>query len=54
MPFDNLHRTQFGDIDLLLDARSRLSNKTDWVQGRFRDGDRVCLAASVMAIVSVL
>jgi hypothetical protein len=51
MPFDNPHQTPFGDADLLRDARSRISGKSDWVQGRFQDGNRYCLVAA-LAVVS--
>ena len=47
MPFDNPHQTQFGDIDLLLAARSRLSDKNDWVQRHYQHGDRLCLVAAL-------
>jgi hypothetical protein len=47
MPFDNPHQTQFGDIDLLLDARSRLSSSGGWVQQRYQDGNRLCLVAAL-------
>ena len=46
MPFDNPHQTPFGDADLLRDARSRISGKSDWVQRRFQDGNRYCLVAA--------
>jgi hypothetical protein len=45
MPFDAPYQTPFGDIELLTDARSRISNRKSWVQGRFQDGDRYCLVA---------
>ena len=51
MPFDNPPRTPFGDIELLWEARSRISNRDHWVQGRFQDGDRYCLIA-VLSLVS--
>jgi hypothetical protein len=47
MPFDAPYRTPFGDIELLTDARSRISNRKTWVQGRFQDGDRHCLVAAL-------
>jgi hypothetical protein len=51
MPFDNPPGTPFGDIGLLWDARSRISSRDQWVQGRFEDGDRHCLVA-VLSLVS--
>ena len=47
MPFDAPYQTPFGDIELLTDARSRISNRKTWVQGGFRDGDRHCLVAAL-------
>ena len=51
MPFDNPPGTPFGDIELLWDARSRISNRDHWVKGRYQDGDRHCLIA-VLSLVS--
>jgi hypothetical protein len=50
MPFDNPHETPFGDLELLRDARSHISDKRDWVQGRYRDGDRYCLVATLTMV----
>ena len=47
MPFDAPYQTPFGDIELLTDARSRISNRKTWVQGSFQDGDRHCLVAAL-------
>ena len=47
MPFDAPYQTPFGDIELLTDARSRISSRKSWVQGRFQDGDRHCLVAAL-------
>ena len=47
MPFDNPHQTPSGDLDILLDARNRISGSDAWVQGRFRDGDRHCLVGAL-------
>ena len=47
MPLDALYQTPFGDIALLTDARSRISNRKFWMQSRFRDGDRHCLIAAL-------
>jgi hypothetical protein len=47
MPFDAPYQTPFGDIELLTDARSRISNRKSWVQGSFQDGDRHCLVAAL-------
>ena len=48
MPFDNPHQTPFGDLELLADARNRISDQNKWTKGRFKDGDhRYCLVASL-------
>ena len=47
MPFDAPYQTPFGDIELLMDARSRISNRKSWVQCRFQDGERHCLVAAL-------
>ena len=50
MPFDNLPGTPFSDIQLLWDARNRISDRDHWVQGRFEDGDRHCLVAALSLV----
>jgi hypothetical protein len=50
MPFDNPHQLPFGDSELLREARSRISSRADWVQGRFRDGRRECLVAALSVV----
>ena len=50
MPFDNPHQTPFGDAELLRDARSRVSSRSDWVQGRFQDGDRLCIVGALSLV----
>jgi hypothetical protein len=50
MPFDNPHQTPFCDIELLLDARSLISDRGDWAQGRFRDQNRRCLVAALSSV----
>jgi hypothetical protein len=47
MPFDAPHQMPFGDIELLMDARSRISDRKSWVQDRFQDRDRHCLVAAL-------
>ena len=47
MPFDNPHQTPFGDLELLMEARDRISRKEAWVQGHFQKGGRYCLVASL-------
>ena len=50
MPFDNPHQTPFGDAELLWDARSRVSTRSDWVQGRFQDGNRLCIVGALSLV----
>ena len=47
MPFDNPHQTPFGDLELLMEARGRISSRDTWVQGHFRKEGRYCLVASL-------
>jgi hypothetical protein len=47
MPFDNPHQTPFGDLELLMEARDRISSREAWVRGHFRKGGRYCLVASL-------
>lgn len=47
MPFDNPHQNPFGDLELLIDARDRISTHAKWMQGGFRDGERHCLVAAL-------
>ncbi len=47
MPLDNPHEVPFGDLEILMDARNGISRRQSWVQGRFEDGDRHCLVASL-------
>ena len=50
MPFDNPHQTPFGDAELLWEARSRVSTRSDWVQGRFQDGNRLCIVGALSLV----
>ena len=50
MPFDNPYQTPFGDIELLQDARRLISDRRDWVQDRFQDGNRLCLVAALSSV----
>ena len=47
MPFDNPHEAPVGDLEILFDARTRISRTELWTKGRFRDGDRLCLVAAL-------
>ena len=47
MPFDSPSQMPFGDIELLMEARSRICDRKCWVQGRFQDGDRHCLVTAL-------
>ena len=50
MPFDNPHQTPFGDAELLREARSRVSTRSDWVQGRFQDSNRLCIVGALSLV----
>jgi hypothetical protein len=50
MPFDSPSQMPFGDIELLIDARSRISDRKSWVRHRFQDGDRYCLVAALSVV----
>ena len=50
MPFDNPHETPLGDTGLLWDARSRISTRSDWVQGRYQDGNRLCIVGALSLV----
>jgi hypothetical protein len=47
MPFDNPHQTPFGDLELLMETRGRISRKEAWIRGHFRKRGRYCLVASL-------
>jgi hypothetical protein len=47
MPFDNPHQTPYGDLELLIEARGRISSREAWVRGHFRRGGRYCLVAAL-------
>jgi hypothetical protein len=50
MPFDNPHQTPAGDAELLCDARSRISTRNDWVQGSYKDGNRLCIVGALSLV----
>ena len=45
MPFDNPHQTPVGDLELLMDARSRIVDQSTWLKRNYRHGERHCLVA---------
>jgi hypothetical protein len=47
MPFDNPRQTPFGDLELLMEARGRISSRDTWVQGHFQKERRYCLVAAL-------
>jgi hypothetical protein len=47
MPFDNPHQTPYGDLELLMKARGRISERDAWVRGHFQKGGRYCMVASL-------
>lgn len=47
MPFDIPHPVPVGDLQILLDARDRISDREAWLKQCFKDGDRHCLVAAL-------
>jgi hypothetical protein len=47
MPFDNPHQTPYGDLELLMEARGRISSREAWVRGHFQKEGHYCLVASL-------
>jgi hypothetical protein len=47
MPFDNPHQVPISDLEILVDARGRISDKNSWVKWRFQDGNRYCLVGAL-------
>jgi hypothetical protein len=47
MPFDNPNHGPYGHIEILLDARARISDGNRWLKGDFQKGDRHCLVAAL-------
>jgi hypothetical protein len=50
MPFDSLNQNRTGDLELLWDARSKIADEASWVQGRYSDGQRLCLVAALCVV----
>jgi hypothetical protein len=48
MPFDNPRQGPFSDIDILLDARSRIDHPDRWIKGVLRKRNRRCLVAALI------
>jgi hypothetical protein len=46
MPFDGLQGPS-GDIERLLDARSRIAHPHHWIKRTFKDGDRYCMVGAL-------
>jgi len=47
MPFDSAPEMPVSDIERLVNARSLISGGGVWIKGRYRDGDRRCLIATL-------
>lgn len=47
MPFDSPHQMPLSDLEVLVDARGRISTETSWVKRRFQDGNRYCLVGAL-------
>ena len=52
MPFDNASGARLSDADLLWAARRRIGHESGWVQGRYSDGDRLCLVAALAVVAA--
>ena len=47
MPFDNPYQAPIGDLEILADARARISGESSWVQRLYKHGDRHCLVGAL-------
>jgi len=47
MPFDNPHYALNGDLQILIDARDRISGQDSWLKHSFKDGDHHCLIGAL-------
>jgi hypothetical protein len=47
MPFDNPPQGLLSDLEILLNARSRIDNPNRWLKGDFRKDDRHCLVSAL-------
>jgi hypothetical protein len=47
MPFDNPPQGPLSDLEILMDARSRIDSPDRWLKGDLRKGNRHCLVAAL-------
>lgn len=47
MPFDNPYQAPIGDLEILVDARARISGKNSWVKRCFQNGNAYCLVGAL-------
>jgi hypothetical protein len=47
MPFDIPYQVPAEDLEILVDARARISDKNSWVKRRFHDGNGYCLIGAL-------
>ena len=47
MPFDNPQQGSFGDTEILINARSRVSDADHWLQFAYQGSGRLCLMAAL-------
>ena len=47
MPFDNPKQGSFGDTEILINARNRVSDADHWLRFAYHKGDRLCLVAAL-------
>lgn len=48
MPFDG-YQSRYGDIERLLDARSRIAEPSHWIKRAFKSGNSYCTVGALMA-----
>jgi hypothetical protein len=47
MPFDNPHQAPINDLEILIDARERISGENSWLKRCFTNEKRHCLVAAL-------
>jgi hypothetical protein len=47
MPFDNPYEVPIGDLEILIDARARISSENSWVKRCFQNGRGYCVVGAL-------
>jgi hypothetical protein len=47
MPFDNPYQAPIGDLEILVDARARISGRNSWVKRCFQNESGYCLVGAL-------